>query len=121
MTSGKNSRVVAPLGEEVHSLFQTSVKKAEKALAARDFDGNASALGSPLVGRSAQNLAKTQPGENEWHASKLDTSAVPTNPKQRSFFKNAVLIRINVQKIKNFIANDKEMKKNMSVCLKYKI
>jgi hypothetical protein len=68
VTSGKNSRVVAPLGEEVNSLFHTSVRKAEKALAARDFDGNASALGSPLVGRSAQSLAKTQPGEDEWHA-----------------------------------------------------
>ena len=41
-TSGKNSRLVAPLGEEIHSLFQTSVRKVEKALAARDFDGNAS-------------------------------------------------------------------------------
>ncbi len=37
----------------------------------------------------------------------LDTSA----EKQRPFFKNAVLIPNNVQKIKIFIVNDKKMKK----------
>jgi hypothetical protein len=41
----------------------------------------------------------------------LDTLTVPTHPKQRSFFKNAVLIRNKVQKIKIFIAIDKKMKK----------
>jgi hypothetical protein len=68
VTSGKNSRVVAPLGEEIPFLFQISARKAEITFLVRDFDGIASALGSPLVGWPAECLAKTQPGEDEWHA-----------------------------------------------------